>query len=87
MTPGDDWNSSFFRMGSGESKKTDNVVADTVDFSTNMSKDFAVLRLTWWDLRPGCKCGYLSNPGLHGVPDVQVEESADGPGQAEGPPG
>ena len=45
MTPGDDWNSPFFRMGSGESKKTDNVVADTVDFSTNMSKDFAVLRL------------------------------------------
>ena len=45
MTPGDDWNSPFFRMGSGESKKTDNVVGDTVDFSTNMSKDFAVLRL------------------------------------------
>ena len=32
-------------MGSGESKKTDNVVADTVDFSTNMSIDFAVSRL------------------------------------------
>ena len=45
MTPGDDWNSPFFRMGSGESKRMDNVVADTVDFSTNMSKDFAVLLL------------------------------------------
>ena len=38
------WSSSFFGMGSGGSKKTD-VVADSVDFSTNMSKDFAVLRL------------------------------------------
>ena len=45
LTPNDNWHSPFFRMGSGESKKTDNVVADTVDFLTNMSKDFAVLRL------------------------------------------
>ena len=45
LTPNDDWHSSYFGMGSGGSKKTDNVVADTVDFSTNMSKDFAVLRL------------------------------------------
>ena len=36
---------TVFGMGSYGSKKTDNVVADTVDFSTNMSKDFAVLRL------------------------------------------
>ena len=45
LTPNDDWHSSIFGMGSGGSKKTDNVVADTVDFSTNMSKDFSVLRL------------------------------------------
>ena len=36
---------SSFDMGSYGSKKTDKVVADTVDFSTNMSKDFAILRL------------------------------------------
>ena len=36
---------TFFKMGGSSSKKTDNVVADCVDFSTNMSKDFAVLRL------------------------------------------
>ena len=36
---------SSFGMGSYGSKKTDNVVADTVDFSTIMLKDFAVLRL------------------------------------------
>ena len=45
LTPDNDGHSSFFGMGSGGSRKTDNVVADTVDFSTNMSKDFAVLRL------------------------------------------
>ena len=32
-------------MGSYGSKKTDNVVADSVDLSTNLSKDFAILRL------------------------------------------
>ena len=32
-------------MGGSGSKKTENVVADSVDFSTNLSKDFAVLRL------------------------------------------
>ena len=32
-------------MGSYASKKTDNVVADSVDLSTNLSKDFAILRL------------------------------------------
>ena len=36
---------TFFGMGGSSSKKTDNVGADSVDFSTNMSKDFAVLRL------------------------------------------
>ena len=45
LAPNNNWHSSYFGMGSGGSKKTDNVVADTVDFSTNMSKDFAVLRL------------------------------------------
>ena len=45
LTAEDGWHSSFFGMGSGGSKQTDNVVANTVDFSTNMSKDFAVLRL------------------------------------------
>ena len=33
---------TFFGMGGSGSKKTENVVAD---FSTNLSKDFAVLRL------------------------------------------
>ena len=32
-------------MGGSGSKKTENVVADSVDFSTNLPKDFAVLRL------------------------------------------
>ena len=32
-------------MWSGGSKRTDKVMADPVDFSTNMSKDFAVLQL------------------------------------------
>ena len=36
---------TFFGMGGSGSKKTENVVADSVDFSTNLSKDFAVLRL------------------------------------------
>ena len=36
---------TFLGMGGSSSKKTDNVVADSVDFSTIMSKDFAVLRL------------------------------------------
>ena len=36
---------SGFGMGSYGSKKTDNVVADSVDLSTNLSKDFAILRL------------------------------------------
>ena len=36
---------TFFGMGSGGSKKTESVVAETVDYSTNLSKDFAILRL------------------------------------------
>ena len=34
---------TYFGMGSGGNKKTNNGVADSVDFSTNMSKDFQVL--------------------------------------------
>ena len=45
LTADDGWHSSFFGMGSGGGTKTDDMVANTVDFSTNMSKDFAVLRL------------------------------------------
>ena len=45
LTAEDGWHSSFFGIGSCGSKKTDNVVANTVDFSTNMSKDFVFLRL------------------------------------------
>ena len=37
------WHPSFFGMGGGGSK--DNVVADNVDYSTNLSKNYAVLRL------------------------------------------
>ena len=36
---------TFFGMGGSSSKKTEKVVDDSVDFSTNLSKDFAVLRL------------------------------------------
>ena len=32
-------------MGGSGSKSTDNTVADTVDNSTNLSKDFAILHL------------------------------------------
>ena len=45
LTADDGWHSSFFGMGSGGGTKTDDMVANTVDFSTNMSKDFAILRL------------------------------------------
>ena len=45
LTAQDSCHSSIFGMGGGGSKSTDNVVADTVDYSTNLSKDFAVLRL------------------------------------------
>ena len=43
LTSKDGWHPSFFGMGGGGSK--DNVVADNVDYSTNLSKDYAVLRL------------------------------------------
>ena len=36
---------NFFGMGGSGSMKTENVVADSVDLSTNLSKVFAVLRL------------------------------------------
>ena len=36
---------TIFGMGGSSSKKTNQVLADSVDFSTNMSKDFAVLSL------------------------------------------
>ena len=42
LTRKDGWR-PFYGMGGGGSK--DNVVADSVDYSTNLSKDFAVLRL------------------------------------------
>ena len=43
LTSKDGWHPSFFGMGGGGSK--DNVVADSVDYSTNLSKEYAVLCL------------------------------------------
>ena len=39
------WHSPIFGMVGSGFKSTENVVADTVDYSTNLSKDFAVLCL------------------------------------------
>ena len=36
---------TFFWMVGSSSKKIDNIITDSVDFSTKMSKEFAVLHL------------------------------------------
>ena len=45
LTAQDGWHPPIFGMGGSGSKSTEGVVADTVDYSTNLSKDFAVLLL------------------------------------------
>ena len=45
LTAQDGWHPPIFGMGGSGSKSAESVVADTVDYSTNLSKDFTILRL------------------------------------------
>ena len=45
LTAKDGWHPPIFRMGGNGSKSPKSIVADTVDYSTNLSKNYAVLCL------------------------------------------
>ena len=77
------WHPTIFGMGVGGSK--DNVVADSVDYSTNLRvcSDEA----PWGDIRALCWGGCLGGPPLHGLKALPVEDKEVEPGQAEGSPG
>jgi hypothetical protein len=65
-------------MGGYGSK--DNVVADSIDNSTNLSKEYAMLRLHGWGR------GYRGSH-LHLLQTLLLETRQDEPCQAKGSPG